>query len=77
MNWVTADSGNGVSAATPLPETMLTYSQLDPQEQISFQFESKYKSFINENAFKDPVCEMEAILSRGDELKPDDIFMHW
>ena len=33
--------------AKPLPEPMLTYCQLDPKDQISVKFGSKYKlSFI-------------------------------
>ena len=31
--------------AKSLPEPMLTYCQLDPQEQISVKFHSKYKIF--------------------------------
>ena len=39
------ESGN--ESAKPLPEPMLTnmYCKLDPQEQISVQFEAKYKHF--------------------------------
>ena len=32
--------------AKPLPELMLTYCKLDPLEQTSMKFESKYKTFI-------------------------------
>ena len=31
--------------AKPLPEPMLTYYQVDPEEQTSVKFESKYKVF--------------------------------
>ena len=31
--------------AKPLPEPMLAYYQLYPQEQISVKFQSKYKTF--------------------------------
>ena len=41
---------------------------LDPWEQTSMEFESKYKTFNLRNAFENVVCEMAAILSRGDEL---------
>ena len=35
--------------AKPLPEPMLAYCQLDSWEQTSVKFESKYKTFIQEN----------------------------
>ena len=54
----------------PLPEPMLTNCQLQSQEQTAVKFKSKYKVFIDENAF-DNVCKITAILSRGDELT------HW
>ena len=47
---------------------MMTYCQLDPKEQTSVKFEPKYEVFIHENTFEKIVCEMQAILSRGDEL---------
>ena len=56
-----------LSGAKPLPEPMLTYCQLDPQEQTSVKFESKYKTFIQENPVENIVCRIVAILSR--ELK--------
>ena len=31
--------------AKPLPEPMMTYCQVDPLEQTSVKFESKYKIF--------------------------------
>ena len=34
----------------PLPQPVMNYHQLDPQEHISVQFE-KYKNFILQNAF--------------------------
>ena len=51
--------------AKPLLEPMLPDCQLDPYEQKSVKFESKYKDFIHENADENVVCEMAAILSRG------------
>ena len=51
--------------AKPLTEPVLTYCQLDPQEQTSVKFESHYKTSIHENAFENVVCEMAAILSKG------------
>ena len=51
--------------AKPLSKPMLDYCQLDPQEQTSMTFWSKYKLFIHENASENIVCEMAAILSRG------------
>ena len=51
--------------AKPLPDPMLTFCQLDPQEQTTVKFESKCKKkSIDENAFENVVCEMAAILSR-------------
>ena len=51
--------------ANPLREPMLTYHQVDPEEQTSVKFESNTKIFIHENAFENASCEMAAILSRG------------
>ena len=51
--------------AKPLPEPMLSYCQLDPQEQISVNFDSNYEHFIDQNALENFVWEMAAILSRG------------
>ena len=51
--------------AKPLPEPMLTYCQMDPKEQTSEKFESKYKTFPSWKPFEDVVCEMADILSRG------------
>ena len=53
----------------PLPEPKLTYCQLDPYEQTSMKFKSKYKLFIQENTSEYVVCEMAAILSRGRWVK--------
>ena len=53
--------------AKPLPEPMLTFCQLDPQEQTSVKFEST-KFPTGEIAFEKVVYEMVAILSRGYEL---------
>ena len=55
------------TGAQPLPEPMQT-CQLDPQEQISVKSKSISKSLIRENAFKNVVCRMTAILPEGEEL---------
>ena len=61
--------GCHLSGAKPLPEPILPYCKLDHWEQTSVKFELKLnKIVIRENAFESVVCEMEAILSRGDEL---------
>ena len=72
VNWLAIGSGNGLSllGAKPLAEPMLTYCQLDPWEQISVNWKSNI--FIHENAFENVVCEMAAILSRGNELNAFD-----
>ena len=44
--------------AKPLPEPMLAYCQLDPQEQTSVKFQPKYKILIDENAFENIVCQI-------------------
>ena len=56
-------------AAKPLSNPMQGYFQLDACEQTSVKFYSKYKIFIHENASVNILCEMVAILSRGDDLK--------
>ena len=48
--------------ANPLPTPMLGYCQLDPWEQPSVKYQSKYKIFIHENAFENIVCDTAAIL---------------
>ena len=53
--------------AKPLPEPMLTYGQFDPQEKTSVKFESKYKTFIRENAFENVVWKTASILSKKSE----------
>ena len=60
---VNIDSDNGLlfegTKSKPLPEPMLTYCKLDPYEQIWVKFYWKYNfSFIQENAFKNVVCNM-------------------
>ena len=55
-------------SAKLLFEPLLGYCQLDPHEQTSVNFQSKYKTFVYENESENIVCEMAAILSRGDEL---------
>ena len=55
-----------------LPELMLSYCQLDPWEQTSVKFESKYKIFIHENSLENVVCQMAVILFEGNELSYHD-----
>ena len=55
--------------AKPLPEPLLTCSQLDPEEQTwnswkTWNSNCNFNIFIHENAFENVVCEMAAILSR-------------
>ena len=54
-----------LNGAKPLFEPVLTYCLLDPKEHISM----KLKYFIQKHALQHVVCEMAAILSRGDEIK--------
>ena len=49
--------------AKPLLEPTLIYGKLDPWDQTSVKFELKL--FNNENVFKNVVCEMATIMSRG------------
>ena len=49
--------------AKPLPEPLLTYCQLDSQEQISVIF------FIQENVFENVTCEMLTILFKSLSLQ--------
>ena len=51
---------------------MLAYCQLDPWEQTSVKFESKYKIFIHENAFENVACEMatRALIQYKDGILP-------
>ena len=51
-------------SAKALPEPILTYCQLDTQEQSSVISQSKYKFFIEEKAFENAVCKIAAILLR-------------
>ena len=45
--------------AKPLPEPMLTYCQLDRQEQTSVIFQNQSSNIvIQENAFENVVCKM-------------------
>ena len=45
----------------PLPETLLTCSQLDPKEQDSVKFDSEYNNFhFKKNEFGNVVCKMAA-----------------
>ena len=51
-------------AAICLGLNVLTDHQVDPQEQTSVKYESKYIIFTWENAFVYVICKMVAILSR-------------
>ena len=51
--------------AKPLSKPMLGYCQLDPLEQTSVKFQSKYKIFTHGNASENIVCEMAAIYPKG------------
>ena len=51
--------------AKPFSKPMMTYRQMNTEKQISEKFKSIfYNIFIEENAFKNVVCEKLAILSR-------------
>ena len=50
--------------AKPLSDPMLPYCQLDPKEQISVEFYSKIKNFIQENTLENVTCKMAAITSQ-------------
>ena len=45
VNWVDIGSSQWLFGAKPFPVPMLTYCQLDHQEQTSVKFESEYKTF--------------------------------
>ena len=49
--------------AKPLPEPMLTYSQLDSNKQTSVKFDQTATRFTSENAFENVEFKMSAILS--------------
>ena len=49
--------------AKPLSKPMLGYGQLDPYEQTSVKFQSKYKTFHSWNASEYIICKIAAILS--------------
>ena len=49
-------------------QRMLGYCLLDPKEQIAVIFFHNSELSIRESASENVVCEMAAILSRGDEL---------
>ena len=51
------DSCTRLYDATPLPELMITYCQMNPQEHILMKFHLKFKYFLwKENAIKHVVC---------------------
>ena len=56
--------------AKPISKPALAYYQFDPRE----RFNQNSKLSIHENASENIVCEMAAILSRGDELKLHNTF---
>ena len=61
--------------AKPLPEPMLTYRQLDLQEQTSGTFESQYQTFHSWKC----ICEIVTTLSAVrwvNSLRPSDAYMH-
>ena len=62
--------------AKPLFKPMLRYCQLDPYEQTSVKFLSKYKTFHLWNAPVNIVCKMAGILSRGRWVKMIDLLWH-
>ena len=53
-----------LDGAKPLPEPMLDYCLLDPEEQSSMIIIRNSYVFVQENAFETVVCEMASILSR-------------
>ena len=59
--------------AKPLSEPMLKYCQLDLTNKLQWNSNRNTKFFIQENAFENVVCEMAAILSRGDDLLPSTV----
>ena len=54
--------------AKPLSKAMLGYCQLDLIK-LQWNFKQNTKLLIHENASQNIVCEIAAILSRGDELR--------
>ena len=55
-----------LTGAKPLFKPMLGYCQMDTYEQIQWKFNQNIKLFVHENAFESIVCEIVAILSRGE-----------
>ena len=61
MSWVTGGSINGLPlffCAKPLPEQILDYCPWDSWEHISMKFDSEFYHFIQENAFKNVICQI-------------------
>ena len=58
----------------PLSKPVLGYCQLDPSEQTSVKFESKFKTFHSRKCIWNIVCQMAVILSRGRWINP---FWFW
>ena len=54
--------------AKPLSKPMMSYCQLDPREQTSMKFQSKYKTFIHEMHMKITSVKWRPSCPGGDEL---------
>ena len=57
--------------ANPLPEQCWLVANWILRNEFQWNMNPHAKLFIHENAFQNVVCEMAAILSRGDELRTD------
>ena len=53
-----SDVGSVLFNAKPLSQTMLTYHQLQYQEQTSAQYDSKCNNLTSENQFENSICEV-------------------
>ena len=58
------DDGLSLVGAEQLSEPMLSYTQLDPKEQNSVKYYSKFEYFHSRNVFENVVWKMAAILYR-------------
>ena len=61
--------------AKPLPEPVLTFSQLDPYDNTAVKFASKYRNFIHKNAFKRCLWNGDSFYPGGDELIKSEAYM--
>ena len=52
MNWVNVGSGKSLFGAKQLLEPLLPYCQLDPWEQLSLKFKSKFKTLFTKMHLK-------------------------